>query len=155
MRFFKHDPDSPLSPRTNTTPAPPLAGKDSPLPDGGFFVTAIESAEEFKKYLNAAAQDLPPANDLQRLFVEELAISLWTQRRFSLIASEKLSIEIEQNYEKVRAAYPNADPSMHTVLANDRLQDCPGYRHALIEYDKAFRRTLSAYQKIRRHRKDR
>lgn len=152
MRNFLN-PDATIPSRTTTSPA-----ENPPPPSlsfGNEHLTALESEEAFKSVLGAFAQDLSPNNDLNALFVEELASSFWMQRRYSAIANHRLSLDLEQNHQQVLQQYPNADAFMHTVFAHDRLQQNPGYRHALTEYDKAFRRTMSLYGKVRRYRKER
>lgn len=144
---------SPLPSRTESAPAPEPAKPE--LKVDLEHLTVLEDDAEFGKVLKAFVEDLAPANAAQALLAEEVAASFWMQRRYSSVATQQLSIDIERNQAKLLQQFPKADGYLQTAFAHDRLQTSPGYRHALAEYDKAFRRTVSLYHKVRGYRKGR
>ena len=135
-------PPNPTSP--TAPPPPPWPTSPPPIPNPApNTLTCLEDRAEFENLRAAVYTQFTPANYFQKCLADEIAEELWMKRRFSDVANQALSFEIEKAYNHVSQTYPNADPALRTVLAWKELQNDPSGRNALAERTRSTRNYLN------------
>jgi hypothetical protein len=141
MRIYDNSPEAAIIRRSAPTPEnhqPDPGAEPRPLT-----LTCLEAPAEFEKLRAGVYQEFAPANFFRRCLADEVAEELWMKRRISDIANQSLSLQIELDYDKVSAAYPNADPALRTVLAWKEFHKEAACRSALSERTRGTRSLLN------------
>jgi hypothetical protein len=118
-------------------------------------LTCLEDRAAFETLRAAVYEQFSPSNYFQKCLADDVAEELWMKRRFSDVANQSLSFEIEKAFNHVSQTYPNADPALRTVLAWKEAQNDSSTRHALAERTRSSRNYLHLARHLdstRRHK---
>lgn len=96
-------------------------------------LTCLEDRPELQKLRAGVSQEFAPSNLFRQILADDVAEEHWLKQHISAIATRSLSLEIESAYDRVSQTYPNATPSLRTVLAWKEFHKDPACRASLSE----------------------
>ena len=141
MLIYDDSPGAPVTRRTGPTPEthqPSPSGEPRPLT-----LTCIEARPELEILRAGVYQEFAPSNTFRQILADDIAEEIWMKKRFSDVANQSLSFEIEKAFDQVSQAYPDVDPSLRTVLAWKEFHKDPACRASLAERTRGTRNLLA------------
>jgi len=118
-------------------------------------ITCVEDRGLFDQIRSMVYQKFQPEIPYDQLMADEHAEDIWIKQRFTALSNHALSFKIEEDWDKVSARYPNADPAFRSLRAWQEIQSTPGVVKSYDLQDRLWRRRRLGSHDLSKLTKDR